>query len=104
MFGPYIGFVTGWADWVSTCAAGAAVSMMVAEYASWFGSPGPAQVAAIAIGGVVLFTAMLWKGVRSSGATVEVMTLVKVIVLLGVPLAAFATGTREPARPRLLRC
>lgn len=95
-FGPYIGFVAGWADWVSTCAAAAAVSMMVAEYSSWFGRPGPLQIAAVAIGVILVLTAMLWKGVRSSGTTVEVMTLVKALVLLGVPLAAFATGTREP--------
>lgn len=95
-FSPYIGFVAGWSDWVSTCASAAAVSMMVAEYAGWFGGLGIAQVAALAIGVVVILTAIQWKGVRSGGATVELLTLVKVVVLLGVPLVAFATGTREP--------
>ncbi|HWE21939.1 MAG TPA: amino acid permease, partial [Hyphomicrobiaceae bacterium] len=94
VFGPYIGFVAGWTDWISTCAAAAAVSMMVAEYAGWFGGLSLVEVAGLAAGVVVLVTAMLWKGVRSSGTTVELMTLVKVLVLLGVPLIAFATGSR----------
>jgi APA family basic amino acid/polyamine antiporter len=96
VFGPYIGFVAGWTDWISTCAAAAAVSMMVAEYAGWFGGLSLVEVAGLAAGVVVLITAILWKGVRSSGTTVELMTLVKVLVLLGVPLIAFATGSREP--------
>jgi APA family basic amino acid/polyamine antiporter len=96
VFGPYIGFVAGWTDWISTCAAAAAVSMMVAEYAGWFGGLSAVEVAALAAGVVVSVTAMLRKGVRSSGTTVELMTLVKVLVLLGVPLIAFATGSREP--------
>jgi APA family basic amino acid/polyamine antiporter len=95
-FGPYIGFIAGWSDWVSTCASAAAVSMVVAEYGGWFGGLGPGQIAALATGVVVILAAMLWKGVRSSGTTVELVTLVKVVVLLGVPLIAFATGTREP--------
>jgi len=96
VFGPYVGFVAGWTDWVSTCAAAAAVSMMVAEYAGWFGGLSRVEVAVLAVGVVVLLTSMLWKSVRSSGTTVELMTLVKALVLLGVPLIAFANGTVEP--------
>jgi len=97
-FGPFVGFVAGWADWVASCASAAAVSILVGEYASWFAnpSPGPQAIAAVATGVVVLFTALLWKGVRSSGTTVTLITAIKVIVLLGVPAVAFVFGTREP--------
>jgi amino acid transporter len=96
VFGPYAGFVVGWSDWVSSCASAAAVSMAVAEYAGVFVSTDVAIVTLLALGIVLVFTALLWKGVKSSGRTVEVMTLAKVIVLVGVPLVAFATGVRAP--------
>ena len=96
VFGPFTGFVVGWSDWFSTCASAAAVSMVVGEYASAFVSPDATTMMLIAVGTIVLFTALLWKGVKSSGRTVELVTLVKVVALLGVPLFAFVSGTREP--------
>lgn len=96
VFGPFAGFVVGWSDWFSTCASAAAVSMVVGEYASAFVSPDQTTMIVIAVGTIVLFTALMWRGVKSSGRTVELVTLVKVIALLGVPLVAFAMGTREP--------
>ncbi len=97
VFGPYAGFVVGWSDWVSSCASAAAVSMAVAEYAGVFVSADAAIVMLLALGIVLLFTALLWRGVKSSGLTVQVMTLAKVLVLVGVPLIAFASGVRAPA-------
>src|SRR5688500_11767766 len=67
VFGPYAGFVVGWSDWVSSSASAAAVSMAVAEYAGAFVSTDVAVVAAMALGIILLFTALLWRGVRSSG-------------------------------------
>ncbi|HJU73982.1 MAG TPA: APC family permease [Gemmatimonadaceae bacterium] len=97
VFGPYAGFVVGWSDWFSSCASAAAVSMAVAEYAGAFGSTdATAAMVPIALGIVLLFTAILWRGVRSSDITVQVMTLAKVVVLVGVPLLAFAIGARAP--------
>jgi APA family basic amino acid/polyamine antiporter len=70
--------------------------MVVGEYASAFVNPDPATIVMIAVGVILLFTALLWRGARSSGRTVELMTVIKVVALLGVPLAAFAMGTRVP--------
>lgn len=97
VFGPYAGFVVGWSDWVSSCASAAAVSMAVAEYAGVYVSANAVIVTLLALGIVLLFTALLWRGVKSSGLTVQVMTLAKVLVLVGIPLIAFATGVRAPA-------
>ena len=96
VFGPYAGFVVGWSDWVSSSASAAAVSMAVAEYAGAFASTDVSVVVALALAIVLFFTALLWRGVKSSGLTVQVMTLAKVAVLVGVPAVAFATGTRAP--------
>ena len=98
VFGPYAGFVVGWSDWISTCAAAAAVSMAVGEYAGALITDDTSAVAVpVALGIVLLFTAVLWRGVRSSGVTVQVMTLAKVLVLVGVPVIALLSGERAPA-------
>lgn len=99
VFGPYAGFVVGWSDWVSSSASAAAVSMAVAEYAGAFVSAETRTVLALALGIVVFITALLWRGVRSSGLTVQLLTLAKVVVLVGVPLVAFATRTQAPSEP-----
>ena len=97
VFGPYAGFVVGWSDWISSSASAAAVSMAVAEYAGAFISADASGVVVpVALGVVLLFTLVLWRGTRSSDVTVKVMTLAKVVVLIGVPLIAFASGTRAP--------
>jgi APA family basic amino acid/polyamine antiporter len=96
VFGPYAGFVIGWTDWVSNCASVAAVSMVVAEYAGALVTPTATAVLLMALGVVGIFTALLWRGVRSSGRTIQLLSLIKVLALLGVPLVAFATGTRAP--------
>ena len=99
VFGPFAGFIVGWSDWVSTCASAAAVSMVVAEYASVFVSTDPRAIPALALGVVLLLTAALWRGVKSSGRTVETLTMIKVIALVGLPLVAFAMSVRAPAPP-----
>jgi len=94
VFGPFAGFVVGWSDWVSSCAAAAAVSMVVAEYTGAFVPNGARITPVLALGIVLIFTALLWRGIKSSGLTVQALTLVKVIVLVGLPLVAFAMNVR----------
>jgi basic amino acid/polyamine antiporter, APA family len=98
VFGPFTGFVVGWSDWVSSCASAAAVSMVVAEYASVFVSTDSRVIPALALVVVLFFTALLWRGVKSSGNTVEALTLIKVIALVGLPLVAFAMSVRAPVQ------
>ena len=99
VFGPFAGFVVGWSDWVSSCASAAAVSMVVAEYASVFVSTDARVIPVLALLVVLFFTALMWRGVKSSGHTVEALTLIKVIALVGLPLVAFAMSVRAPAEP-----
>ena len=98
-FGPFAGFVVGWSDWVSSCASAAAVSIVVAEYASVFVSTDARVIPALALVVVLFFTTVMWRGVKSSGRTVEALTLIKVIALVGLPLVAFAMGVRAPVQP-----
>jgi basic amino acid/polyamine antiporter, APA family len=57
---------------------------------------GNGVVLGIALAIVVFFTAILWRGIHSSDRTVQLLSLVKVLVLLGIPLIAFGTGVRAP--------
>ena len=95
VFGPYAGFIVGWSDWISSSAATAAVSIAVAEYAApLIGRDASNVVVPVALGIVGVFVIVLWRGVTTGDVTVKILTLAKVIVLVGLPLIAFATGTR----------
>jgi basic amino acid/polyamine antiporter, APA family len=96
VFGPFAGFVVGWSDWVSSCASAAAVSMVVAEYTGAFVPNGDRITPILALGVVLVLTAVLWRGIKSSGLIVQALTLVKAIVLVGLPLVAFAMNVRAP--------
>jgi basic amino acid/polyamine antiporter, APA family len=96
VFGRFAGFIVGWSDWVSTCAATAAISMVAAEYASGFGGGNTRIIPVIAVIVVLVFTVVLWRGVREGGNTVQLLTLIKVVALVGLPVVAFSTGVRVP--------
>jgi APA family basic amino acid/polyamine antiporter len=71
--------------------------MAISEYASAFVRGGSTVVVLVAVAVVAVVTALLWKGVRSSSRTVELLTMAKVVALVLVPLVAFAVGQRAPA-------
>jgi APA family basic amino acid/polyamine antiporter len=96
VFGPYAGFVVGWSDWVSSSASAAAVSMAMAGYAGVFIDANERVVVVLALIVIALVTASLWRGVRSSGLTVQLLTLAKVIALVGIPVVAFLVADRAP--------
>lgn len=96
VFGRFAGFIVGWSDWISSSAAAAAISMMVAEYAAGFVTAETPIIPSLAIVVILMFTVLLWRGVKESGNTVQLLTLVKVVALVGLPLVAFAMGTRVP--------
>ena len=95
VFGPYAGFIVGWSDWISSSAATAAVSIAVAEYAApLIGRDASDVVVPVALGIVGIFVIVLWRGVTTGDITVKILTLAKVIALVGLPLIAFASGAR----------
>lgn len=87
--GSYPGFVTGWSDWLSTCATLAAVGIVLGEYAGPLIPvlAGRERVTAIVI--VLLFSLLQWRGIRLGDATQQFTSLLKAGALLALAAAAF---------------
>lgn len=85
-FGPTIGFLVAWAFWVSNWAAQASVAVGAASALSFIGPQfgGPDMVVTVAIGFVILLTAVNALGVRASGGLSIVTVAIKVVPLLAV--------------------
>lgn len=85
-FGPTIAFLVAWAFWVSNWAAQASVAIGVASALSFIGPQfgGPDLVLPVAVGCVVLLTAINAIGVRAAGGLSVVTVAIKLIPLLAV--------------------
>jgi basic amino acid/polyamine antiporter, APA family len=92
--GDYAGFIVGWSDWLSTCGTAAAVAIVIAEYT---GSLVPAlagHVQPIAIGVIIGFFILQWRGIQWGKSTQLVTAAMKTIAFLIVVAACFLFGGR----------
>lgn len=97
--GEYAGFAVGWSDWISSCAAGALVTVTLGEYSDVLLPALRGHAAQVAIGVMLLLTAIQARGIRAGDLTQQITSLLKVLVLLGLAgvCLLFAPGT--PAGP-----
>lgn len=98
-FGRYAGFVIGWNDWLSTSGSAAAVAIVAAEAAAGLFPQVAGSVSAIAIGMVIAFTMLIWRGVRAGARAQELTSLLKTLVFLALAIACLAFGTRDTVQP-----
>jgi APA family basic amino acid/polyamine antiporter len=85
-FGPTIAFLAAWAFWVSNWTAQASVAIGAASALSFAGTQfgGPGLILPVAIGCVVLLTAVNAIGVRAAGGLSVVTVAIKILPLLAV--------------------
>jgi APA family basic amino acid/polyamine antiporter len=62
--GDYAGFIVGWSDWLSTCGTAAAVAIVIAEYSGSLLPVLAGHVQPIAIGVIMGFSVLQWRGIR----------------------------------------
>jgi len=97
-YGPYPGFLIGWADWLSNTASGALKAVVLVEYTVLL-MPGLAPyslVAALLIS--TLFALMQLGGVRLGGGVHQFAAAVFGLIMISVGLALFYGGVMaEPA-------
>ena len=106
-FGPFWGFLYGWALFaVIQTAAIAAVAVAFASYFGHFVPLSPAGAQLVAIGAIAGLTAVNVLGVREGVVTQNVVTFAKMAVVLGLVVLAFAARpgpatqlTAHPAAP-----
>jgi basic amino acid/polyamine antiporter, APA family len=102
--GEYPGFVVGWSDWLSTCAAMSLGAMVVTEYLEPLV---PALAGRRAAAGVVLvlaFGLLLWRGIRVGDLSQQVLSALKALafgVLIAVCLLLPVPG-HEAVSPAAL--
>lgn len=95
-FGPYAGFVIGWSDWISSCASGAAVSIVVGEYVSFLAptTMGRASITAVAV--MIFFTLLQWRGIRWGDRTQQFTSLLKALAFAALIIACFILPPMGP--------
>jgi APA family basic amino acid/polyamine antiporter len=100
-FGPTVAFLVTWSFWCSNWAASAALAIATASAVAWlnpaFLSIGP--FIAIAVGSVLVLQLVNAMGVRASGGMSIVTTLIKMLPLLAVMLAAGLRGSSGHLQP-----
>jgi len=99
--GEYAGFIVGWSDWISTCGATAAVSLVVGEFSGALvpSLSGEVRAAAIAAAIVVLFGILQWRGIVWGSAVQNITSLLKAIGFFALIVAAFLLGGQGAAAP-----
>jgi APA family basic amino acid/polyamine antiporter len=93
-FGDYAGFVVGWMDWISTCAATAAIAIVIGESVAAVASLSSHDAAPIAMAVTTLFTLLLLRGTRTGDRAQQVTSLVKAVALIALVVACFAFAGR----------
>lgn len=92
-FGPFAGFFVMWSYWISQWVTNAAISIGLVSYLAPFAPSFFAQPSAgplVAIGFVILMTAIALRGVRASGSIQIATTVLKLLPLFAVIVAVFA--------------
>ena len=84
--------------WVSSCASPPPCPWVSGRVRQVFCEHGFEGIPTLALGVVLVLTALLWRGVKSSGKRFR-LTTIKVIALVGLPLVAFALSVRAPVEP-----
>lgn len=95
-FGSYTGFVIGWSDWLSTNASTAAVSIVIGESVGVLVPAMAAWSKWVAAATVLVFTAILWRGQRTSGTSQTTTSLLKGLALVALIVACFALPHPAP--------
>lgn len=85
-FGPTIAFLVAWGFWISNWVANASIAIAAASTMSFIGPAfgGPDTVVPVAIGWVIVLTAINAIGVRAAGGFSVVTVAIKILPLLAV--------------------
>ena len=96
-FSPAAGFVWGWAMfWSMHSGIIAAISVVFARYVGYVMPLGPWGIRAVAIGTILLLSAINYLGVREGSALQTAFTVVKVAAIAGIIVAGCWLGRAVP--------
>jgi APA family basic amino acid/polyamine antiporter len=99
-FSPAVAFLWGWAMfWTMHTGIIAVISMVFAQYVAFFLPVGDVGVRLLAVGGVIVLTAVNYVGVRQGSLVQTTFTILKVGAIAAIIVIAFALGPRLPIVP-----
>ena len=99
-FSPAVGFLWGWAMfWTMHTGIIAVIATVFARYATFFFPTNDFGARAIAVGAVVILTAINYVGVKQGSVVQTTFTLLKVAAIVLIIAVAFALGPRSPLTP-----
>ena len=90
--GPYLGFVAGWSDWVSSCTSATAAAIVIGESVRALAGTAPSTVLPFACAVLIAFTLIQWRGVRSASQTQNLTSILKALAFLLFVAICFALG------------
>jgi APA family basic amino acid/polyamine antiporter len=94
MFSPAVGFLWGWAMfWSMHTGIIAAIAMVFGRYAATIVALNDAGIRLVAVGGIVVLSAINYIGVRPGSRVQTTLTIAKVAAILALLVILFATGT-----------
>jgi APA family basic amino acid/polyamine antiporter len=93
-FGPYAGFVIGASDWISSTASVAAAAILISEYTAALFPSLLRFTVPMAVGVVLAFTALQWRGIHWGDRIQRATTLLKALAFVALIVACF---TLSPA-------
>src|SRR5690606_29962758 len=96
-FGRPLAFLWGWAMfWTMHSGIIAAIAVVFARYAGYFVPLGTAGTRLVAIGAIVVLSAINWFGVEHGSRLQTAFTIVKVGAVVAIVVLAFGLGSRLP--------
>lgn len=95
--GPYLGFVAGWSDWLSTCSSAAAAAIIIGESTNVLTGGGGGTIPLVAGTILIVFTLLQWRGIKSASSTQNVTTILKALAFLVFVAICFASGGASAA-------
>ncbi len=96
-YSPSLGFLWGWAMfWSMHSGIIAAIAMVFSRYVAYFVPLGDTGLRAVAIGGIVLLSAINYVGVAFGSAVQAAFTIGKVVAVVAIVVIGFWLGARLP--------
>ena len=85
--GEYAAFVVGWSDWLSTCGSASLVAIVIGQYSAALFPALRGRVTWVAVGVIVVFALLQWRGVRWGDRAQQVTSLLKALALVALVAA-----------------
>lgn len=102
-FSPGIAFLWGWAMfWTMHTGIIAAIAMVFARYASFFLDTGDAGTRLLAVGAIVVLSAVNYRGVRYGSLVQTTLTIAKIGAVIAIIVVAFAIGAHGAIAPQVV--